>query len=282
MSTSLGYGNYNAAFASFRLTDFHGFTGISNFTFSKALGTGAVTQSTSSFTVIDPWNLGLMYGPNGGNGRGFDSKFLFNQSLVYHPPVFKDQKGLVGHLLGGWGIAPLLTAQSGLATQVNIGSGGDCQSFGEGNCSSTGTNENAVRVGPVPQMSLHYGVVSSGACGRSGNSFGVNAFADPQAVCNSFRRLILGLDTNGGGTGRIPGFARWNLDASITKDTKFGEKGAGVTFYALFTNVLNHFQPDDPNMDIDNQGAWGTVTGAPAAGTGYDPRQLEMGVRIRW
>ena len=282
MSTSLGYGNYNAGFVSFRLTDFHGFTGVSNFTFSKALGTGAVTQSTSSFTVIDPWNLGLMYGPNGGNGRGFDSKYLFNQSLVYHPPFFKDQKGVVGHLLGGWGIAPLLTAQSGLATQVNIGSGGDCQSFGEGNCSSIGTNENAVRIGPVPQMSLNYGVVSSGACGKSGNSLGVNAFADPQAVCNNFRRLILGVDTNGGGTGRIPGFARWNLDASITKDTKFGEKGIGVTFYALFTNILNHFQPDDPNMDIDSPGAWGAVTGAPATGTGYDPRQLEMGLRVHW
>lgn len=276
MSTSLGYGNYHAGFASFRLTDSHGFTGISNFTYSKALGTGAVTQSTSSFGVIDPWNLRLMYGPNGGNGRGFDSKFLFNQSLVYHPPFFKEQQGFLGHALGGWGIAPLFTAQSGLALQVDIGS--DCQSFGEGNCASVSTNENAVRVGPVPSLATNYGVVTNGACGKSGNSLGINAFADPQGVCNNFRRLILGIDTNGGGTGRIPGFARWNLDMSITKDTRLTER-LGVNFYALFTNFLNHFQPSDPTVNIDSPSSWGAVTGQEP---GYESRQLEMGLKIRW
>lgn len=287
MSTSLGYGNYNAGFVSFRLRDFHGLTGTSNFTYAKALGTGAVTQSTSSFSVIDPWNLRMMYGPNGGNGRGFDTKFLFNQSLVYHLPFYKEQQGILGHLVGGWGIAPLFTAQSGVPVQVNIGSGGDCQSFGEGNCASIGTNENAVRVGPVPSMSIHHGVVSSGACGSSGNTLGVNAFADPQAVCNSFRRLILGVDTNGGGVGRIPGFPRWNMDMSITKETTIkSERNIGFTFYALFTNVFNHFQPGDPNLDIDSPNNWGVVTQADTSGSGgyatNDPRQLEMGIRIHF
>jgi hypothetical protein len=279
MSTSLGYGNYNAGFVSLRLRDWHGITGTSNFTYGKALGTGAVTQSTSSFTVIDPWNLHLMYGPNGGNGRGFDTKFLFNQSLVYHLPFYQGQQGFLGRVLGGWGVAPLFTAQSGLALQVDSGS--DCQSFGEGNCASTSTNENAVRVGPVPKLGLHYGVKSSGACGASGNSLGVNAFADPQAVCNSFRRLILGVDTNGGGTGRIPGFARWNMDMSITKDTRISER-VNVKFYALFTNFLNHFQPADPTMAIDTPSSWGVVTQHETVAGGYDPRQLELGIRIAW
>ena len=280
MSTSLGYGNYNAGFVSFRMNDFHGLSSTSNFTYSKALGTGAVTQSTSSFTVIDPWNLHLMYGPNGGNGRGFDSKFLFNQTLVYHTPFYKNQQGMVGHLLGGWGIAPLFTAQSGLALQVD--SGADCQSFGEANCASASTNENAVRVGPVPSLSVHTHVPTTGGpCGAT-NPLGINAFANPQASCNAFRHLILGIDTNGGGTGRIPGFARWNLDLSITKDTRISER-FGVTFYASFTNVLNHFQPADPTMSLDTNptspGDWGVIKGAE---TNYDPRQLEMGIRIRW
>ncbi len=278
MSTSLGYGNYHAGFASFRLNDWHGLTGTSNFTFSKALGTGAVTQSTSSYTVLDPWNLRAMYGPNGGNGGGFDTKFLFNQSLVYHLPFYKQQQSFAGKLFGGWGFAPLFTAQSGLPLEVNIANGGDCESFGEGNCSSIFTNENAVQTGPIPHLSLNYGVNSTGACGKSGNSLGVNAFANPQAVCNNFRRLVLGVDTNGGGTGRIYGFARWNLDMSITKDTQFTER-FGATFYALFTNFLNHFQPADPTLDIDSPGSWGAVTGQA---TNYDSRQLEMGIRVRW
>jgi len=268
------------------MNEWHGITGISNFTFSKALGTGSVTQSTSSFSVTDPWNLRSMYGPNGGNGGGagagnsggFDSKFQFNQSLVYHLPFYKDQRGILGHIAGGWGIAPLFTAQSGFPVQVQIGSGGNCQSFGEMNCGSGATNENAVLVGPAPSFSINNGVTALGTCGKSGNNLGVNAFADPQAVCNSFRRLVLGVDTNTGGTGRIYGFSRWNLDMSITKDTKFGER-LGLTYYALFTNVLNHFQPNDPTLDIDSPGSWGAVTGAAL---GFDPRQLEMGVRIRW
>jgi len=288
MSTSLGYGNYHAAFASFRMNDWHGLTGISNLTFSKALGTGAVTQSTSSFTVIDPWNLRVMYGPNGGNGGtgnpnsgnagGFDTRILFNQSLVYHPPFYKEQRGLVGHLLGGWGFSPLFTAQSGFPLQVSIANQGNCQSFGEINCSSGATNENAVLIGSIPRLSTNYGVNATGTCGTSGNSLGVNAFANPQAVCNSFRRLILGVDTNGGGTGRIYGFRRWNLDMSVTKDSQFTER-FGATFYALFTNFLNHFQPADPVMDIDNPSSWGAITGAAQ---GYDPRQIELGVRLRW
>jgi hypothetical protein len=287
MSTSLGYGNYNAGFVSFRLRDFHGLTGTSNFTYGKALGTGSVTQSTSGFTVLDPWNLRSMYGPNGGNGRGFDTKFLFNQSLVYHLPFYREQQGFLGKLVGGWGIAPLFTAQSGVPIQVQIGNAANCQSFGEGNCSSTATNENAVRVGPVPSLSIHHGVVSSGACGLSGNTLGVNAFADPQAVCNSFRPLILGVDTNGGGVGRIPGFARWNMDMSITKETKLrSERDIGFTFYALFTNVFNHFQPADPTLDLGNLGAWGVVTQQDTTASGgyavENPRQLEMGIRIHF
>ena len=278
MSTSLGYGNYHAGFASFRLNDWHGLTGVSNFTFSKALGTGAVTQSTSSYTVLDPWNLRAMYGPNGGNGGGFDTKFLFNQSLVYHLPFYKEQHSLIGKLLGGWGIAPLFTAQSGLPLEVNIANGGDCESFGEGNCSSIFTNENAVQTGPIPHLALNYGVTSSGACGKSGNSLGINAFANPQAVCNNFRRLVLGIDTNGGGTGRIYGFARWNLDMSITKETRLTER-VGFKYYALFTNFLNHFQPADPTLDVDSPGSWGAVTGQA---TNYDSRQLEMGIRLSW
>jgi hypothetical protein len=113
----------------------------------------------------------------------------------------------------------------------------------------------------------------------------VNAFADPQAVCNSFRRLILGVDTNGGGVGRIPGFKRWNMDMSITKETKIGEH-SGVAFYALFTNVLNHFQPGDPVLDIDNPSVWGVVTQADVTQSGgyatNDPRQLELGIKIHF
>ncbi len=42
LNTSAGYGNYNGGFASLKITDWRGVTMQSNFTWSKALGTGAV------------------------------------------------------------------------------------------------------------------------------------------------------------------------------------------------------------------------------------------------
>jgi hypothetical protein len=273
MSLSNGYGNYNAAFASFNLRDWHGMTGRSNFTWGRALGTGATTQSTSGYTVVDPWDLRMMYGP-----QFFDTKFLFNSSLSYHLPFYKQQAGFLGRVLGGWGVAPLLTAQSGLPIQVSSGS--NCQSWGESSCSNT-TNENAVLLGNFSGLSSHYNVTATGSAGKSGNApsgVGLNSFADPQASYNSFRRLVLGVDNNGGGGGRVFGFARWNLDASITKETRFTER-TGATFYALFTNLFNHFQPTDPTMSIDSPSSWGVVTNAA---TGYDQRQIEFGLRIHF
>ena len=273
MSLSNGYGNYHAAFATLKLRDWHGIAGMSNFTWGRALGTGATTQSSSGYTVVDPWNLGMMYGP-----QFYDTKFLFNAALSYHLPFYSKQQGVLGRVLGGWGLAPLFTAQSGLPVQVSSGS--NCQSWGESSC-DVRTNENAVFTGPVSALKSHYGVTATGTAGKSGNppsGVGMNAFANPQASYNSFRRLVLGVDNNGGGGGRIFGFNRWNLDLSITKETNLTER-FGFTFYALMTNFLNHFQPADPTMSIDSPSSWGVIRGQA---TGYDSRQMEFGIRVHW
>jgi len=272
MSLSNGYGNYHAAFSTVRFREWHGISGQANLTWGKALGTGATTQSTSGYTVTDPWNLRSMYGP-----QFYDIRLLFNTGLVYHLPFYKSQHGWQGRFLGGWGIAPLFTAQSGGAQQVDTN--GDCQSFGESSCSNS-TNENAVLIGSIPGMSSHYGVTSSGTAGTAG--VGLNAFGDPQSVYNHFRRLVLGVDTNAGGGGRIRGFPRWNMDMSITKDTQLTER-VGISFYALMTNVFNHFQPADPTTCLDQDSS----TCQPAQfgvirDQAYDPRQMEFGLRLRF
>jgi hypothetical protein len=275
MSLSNGYGNYHAAFTTVRIRDWHGIAGQANFTWARALGTGATTQSTSGYTVVDPWNLQAMYGP-----QSYDVRFLFNSGLVYHLPFFKAQQGVLGRVLGGWGVAPLFTAQSGFPQQVDTNS--DCQAFGESSCSNA-TNENAVLLGSVPGMSSHHNVTVSGnGPGSAGNSTGLNAYGDPQSVYNQFRRLVLGVDNNGGGAGILRGFPRWNMDLSITKDTKVSDR-VGIGFYALMTNVFNHFQPSDPTTCLDADSStcqpsqWGVVRGQA-----YDPRQIEFGLRIRF
>ena len=110
VNASIGHGNYNGGFVSFKMSDWHGLTTQSNFTWSKTLSTGAVVQATSADTAVDPYNLNTGYGL-----AGFDRKFVYNLFFVYAPPVYKGQSGVLGHVLGGWTFAPIFTAGSGLA-----------------------------------------------------------------------------------------------------------------------------------------------------------------------
>ena len=101
-------------------------------------------------------------------------------------------------------------------------------------------------------------------------------FSNPAQIYYEFRRLILGLDTSGGGAGVIRGFPTWNLDATASKEIRATER-VGATLIFQVTNVLNHFQPSNPGLDIDSPQTWGVVTGQANS-----PRQLEFGLRIHF
>src|SRR5690242_5561292 len=283
LSTSNGFGNYNAGFFTLTAKNWHGLTTRSNFTWGRALGTGVVNQSGSSSTVIDPWDLHKAYGP-----QPFDVKYVFNTTLLWRSPFFKDQKGVIGHVLGGWTIAPLFTAQSGVPLEINVatGSNSDAQAFGEVYGNSNSANENAVPTTPFKGgNSAHYNISVPTACGLNGNpsrgGSGINMFADPNAVCAGFRRPILGLDTTDGGAGIIRGFPTWNLDATVSKEIRATER-IGATLLFQFSNVLNHFQPANPSMNIDSPQTWGVVTNQATSANGLQARQLEFGLRIRF
>src|SRR4029077_5590229 len=134
MSVSNGSGNYNAAFASLKMNYWHGLTLQSNFTFGRALGTGAIVQATSAWTVPDVYNLHNAYGL-----QNWDRKFMWNLFFVYQPPIYKGQRGVMGRLLGGWSISPILSIASGLPNAVITTDGnlqgqyqiGGGQAFGE-------------------------------------------------------------------------------------------------------------------------------------------------------
>ena len=293
--TSLGWGNYNAAFLSFTAKDWHGITTRSNFTWSRAFGTGSLQQSTSSATVVDPWNLHASYGP-----QPFDIRFVYSQLMVYESPFFRSQKGILGRVLGGWSISPLFTAQSGAPLQVNVGTGSnsDAQAFGEIYGNNNRAHENAVLTAPFNGgNSAHNNVTSSGPAGINGNAAkggsGINLFADPNAAYALFRRPILGYDTTGGGAGVIRGLPSWSLDTTISKEIRATER-VGATLIIQITNVLNHFQPANPTMNIDSPQTWGVITdqstvgalsgigGTPGGVPAINPRQMEFGLRVHF
>jgi hypothetical protein len=277
LTTSLGWGNYNAAFVTYRMKEYHGVSLTSNFTWSRALGTAAQTQASSSYTALNAFNMGASYGPN-----SFDTPLIFNVAAYYRPDVYKTQKGVLGHVLGGWTFSPLFFAQSGTPIGVTYSSGSctSCQGFGE-NTPTGGLQayyENAVMASPYNGgTSANYNIGGSGGVGTN-NASGVNLYQYPAAVLAEFRKCILGIDTSCGGYANLRGLPTFNVDAQALKDIAFWKDGkAGATLSFQITNVLNHMQPSNPTLTLSSPTTFGRITGQSNT-----PRNMEFGLRIHF
>jgi hypothetical protein len=298
MITSRAYGNYNALFATVRTNTWHGLTSTANFTWGRALGTGNQVQASSSYTAVSPFSEAANYG-----AEPFDYKFVLNYNMYYAVPFYKTQKGVIGHVLGGWTISPLFTAQSGAPNAISYSEGSctGCEAFGEvtapgtslsGGGADTNSNaENAVALSPYTGgSSVHYGVAGGagtnlvfgpanvGTALHSGILYGLSEFANPAAVYSEFRPCVLGLDTScGGGAGGLRGLPTWNLDAQVVKDLGLYKEHVGAQFFFTFTNVLNHFQPSTSFGSLTSPTSIGQITGQANS-----PRSMEFGLRIHF
>jgi hypothetical protein len=264
MNASIGHGMYNGGFVSFKMSDWHGLTTQSNFTWSKTLSTGAVVQATSADTAADPYNLNFAYGL-----AGFDRKYVYNLFFVYNPPFYKGQSGVLGRILGGWTFAPIFTAGSGLPITLGTVNGGG-QAFGEGdslNYFANGNSENAVQVAPI----------STGVHKTAGQL--PNLFADPAKAYDAFRQPILGLDSKNGGWGIIRGLPYWNMDFSLRKNIKLTER-FNFEFQMVTVNLLNHpiFYDPGPGDYLDTSAGPDGLGELP--GQGNTPRTMEFGLRL--
>jgi hypothetical protein len=271
-----GYGNYNALFLTYRIRDFHGFSGSSNFTWGRALGTGTTSQSTSSNTALDVYHEQNNYGL-----QSYDIKFLYNFGLFYLPKWYRSQKGVAGYLLGGWSFSPLFTAQSGspLTVSYSEGSSSGKQAFGEVSTSSSATSSFTTNAQGAASytggMTPIYN--NAGANGVGTNSpAAINIFSDPAAVLAQFRKCVVGFDANCGGYA-LRGLSRWNLDLSVGKNINFWREGMGADFSFQFTNVLNHMALSNPSLTLTSPTSFGVINGQ--ANT---PRQMEFGLRIHF
>jgi hypothetical protein len=264
VNASVGYGNYNAAFVSLKMNNWHNLTLQQNLTFSKALGTGAFVQATSEYTPDDAFNLSEMYGP-----QAFDRRWVYNVFAVYEPPVFKNQQGLLGHILGGWNFSPIFTFGSGSPLYCNTAGGGDAQAFGSADGANFFTNEQCVPVAPVGSgsASVHY---------AGGDVNSPNLFSNPAANYANFRAPILGIDGRDYGVGPTYGLSYWNMDLSVRKNIRFTERYS-LEFQFLCLNTLNHMVFANPYQQLGDLGDWGALTSQ-----GNTPRQMEFGLRFKF
>jgi hypothetical protein len=271
---SIGYGNYNALFATLKMADWRGLTLQSNFTWSKALGTDAVVQASSELTPDDPFNIAENYGL-----QAFDRRAVETMFLVYQPPFFKGQSGFLGHALGGWTFAGTFAAGSGEPIEIST-TGGDGQAFGAGDAAGYFDQENAIPMGPIQKGHAYYNTPGSNGVGTGG--LPVNIFRNPAAAFASYRNPILGIDTRDGGFGALTGLPYWNVDFSVKKDVRIAES-ISMEFQGVFANIFNHNDWLDPvGLSLGFPGSFGNMLGSAQPPPVGGNRQIELGARVRF
>ncbi len=220
--------------------NFHGLLMHNNFTYSKALGTGAFVQATSEYTPNDAFDLSKMYGV-----QAFNRKFVYNSYMVYQPTFYKGQQGILGRVAGGWSFAPIFTAGSGEPLYCDTQTDG--QSFGSADANNY-FYKRAVRlhqqVQRRPFLALQrrgHRMVWERHTAGSGNR-AVNMFADPEAIWNQVRAPILGIDSKNPGVGPI------DRNTLLERRHERGEErqGLGERRTQVLRDLYQRLQPQHP------------------------------------
>jgi hypothetical protein len=225
-----------------------------SYTWSKSL-----TDAPNDFyTPQNNADLGAEWGPS-----DFDRRHIFSANFVYEFPWMKAQRGVVGHILGGWEMSGIVTYNSGL--------------FYTANC----VNNDAAGLGLLdPNANFSFG----GGSSRQGLCVGrPNQLADPNKnaphtadewVANVFDPDLVGTGIAPGNERRGviegPGIARWDL--SLFKNLKLTER-TGLQFRFEGFNVFNQTNFEDFGLDATSS-TFGQVLST------HEPRIIQLGMKF--
>jgi hypothetical protein len=177
----------------------------------------------------------------------YDVRHTFSSSWVYELPLARDK------LYGGWQLSGILYLRGGLPLTITQTQG--VQSTGTGNRPNVICNGNLSN----PTIDKWYDT----AC-----------FVRTPDITGTY---------GDAGRGIIRGPGSFNIDASLTKNTKFG--GVSTEFRLEAFNLINHPQFANPNTTFDNA-AGGTITAmlsSPSCSLcGTVERQVQLGVKVRF
>jgi outer membrane receptor protein involved in Fe transport len=252
--TSTGRSDYNALVLLLRRSWSDGLSADLNYTLSKSLDqTSSPENATNS--MQSAFAPDFDYGPS-----DFDRTHTFNARFLYELPAGRGRRidaGRMDELVGGWSLAGIFRAASGLPLVVSQG----VSALGGG--TSLFAASGAIPISGLPGTGVNRGVAGSNNVGTNGDpaagGSGVNLFADPGAALNSFRRILISQDGRSGRSNPLRGFPTWNLDLSLAKSARLGERLAG-RFSLDFFNVFNHPVFSNPALDLTNPRSFGVVT----------------------
>ena len=252
-----GVAHYNAGFVSYRARNWRGLTLEANLTYSHSLDDVVGCRQDCDIGSYNSYDLMYDYGTS-----NFDHKFVFNLFGLYNLP-FKSTNRLANRLVQGWAVAPIFTAFSGLPLRVSDGGAGAI-------LTAPNTFGNSVHRGVTGNAKTGVGIAGDPATGGSG----LNLFADPNAVYNSFRPFMISMDQRTGGGGQLRGQARWNLEMGVQRRFQITERFS-TTFNANFYNLLNHVEFGDPGLSLQSPNSFGVL-----GGQANIPRNIELALRV--
>jgi len=192
-------------------------------------------------------------------------------SAIYELPWFKDQKGALHKLLGGYEITGIFQAQTGIPFDITEGT--------DRSLTGAGDNRPDVVGGTVTFLNPRNTDSTNGGNNRFFNGTGGGT---PTAATNPFFRRVGSGTTFALGAGRFGSLGRnvfhgpglWTLDLSLIKRTHITEK-TNVEFRAEFFNILNHANFGNPNGAI-NSANFGLIS------TTGDPRLIQFAMKFNF
>ncbi|MGA8367779.1 MAG: hypothetical protein WB716_10735, partial [Candidatus Acidiferrales bacterium] len=262
-TANTGFSNYNALQAQFRTTNLaHQLTMTTSYTWSKTLDNASEIFSTfaGGNSVAYSQNV-LNYKGQEYGLSGLDFPHTWTLTFVEDVPFMRSERGVVGHILGGWGIAGSYVLQSGQGftpSQVftNVFSGGVANdtAFDLANIGIFETSRPFVGSMSAPQTQV--GIYAADACAVFGVGCGdpaselislnsVNTTGTDVPVTKSQVRFIANgaeadaiFGTPFGNAGRNSVRDNWTNvgNFELFKNTKVGER-VNVQWHMTMNNV---------------------------------------------
>jgi hypothetical protein len=278
MATNGGISNYNAFVATLRNRPWKGLQFDVNYTLSRSMDQVGDVQNNLALisTGFDP---NVDYGP-----AQSDRRHVLNAIFNYDLPFGSGQRwnssrGWVNKITSGWYTSGIFRTFSSLPLFVTDNAGVFAGSL-------SALNNGAIPLVPPGSIDtgVNSGVVGSGGVGTVGNpaagGTGLNLFANPQNVFNSFRRIELSRDTKQGRALAFRGPWFWNFDFRAAKETKITEQVKLEISFDFF-NLFNNVNFATPSLSLNNPTAFGVFSSQAALPNRLDgARGIQAGMRV--
>ncbi len=216
-----------------------------SYTWSKNLTNSQTDRSTAP---QNPYDIDSEYGR-----AALDRRHILTINYVYELPFYREQKGFIGKLLGGWQTSGIATYQTGLPLTATF-AGYDPAGLGFLGPSASG---------PRPNQT---GNANEGGAGTEQQFFNTGAFQ------TGFPATDVANNAGNGGRGTIFGPRTVRVDFSLIRNIRFTET-MSLQLRGEAFNVFN-----TTNFTTINTAATSATFGA-VTGT-RDPRTLQFGIKF--